>query len=62
VRVEPEVLACDGAAYPAILQELRLIDREDAGTLMVAKHIVELAGKGRAVGRGGPWSVVAVKS
>jgi hypothetical protein len=29
-----------------VLQELRLVDREDAGTLRVAKHIVELAGLG----------------
>jgi hypothetical protein len=43
---EPEVLSAMGAAYHAVLQELRLIDREDAGTLRVAKHIVELAGQG----------------
>ena len=35
-----------GAAYHAVLQELRLVDRQDAGTLMVAKHIVELASLG----------------
>ena len=35
-----------GAAYHAVLQELRLVDRQDAGTLMVAKHIVELARTG----------------
>jgi hypothetical protein len=43
---EPEALAAMGTAYHAVLQELRLLDREDAGTLMVAKHIVELAGQG----------------
>jgi hypothetical protein len=43
---EPEVLAAMGAAYHVVLQELRLVDREDAGTLVVAKHIVELAGQG----------------
>jgi hypothetical protein len=43
---EPEVLAAMGAAYHAVVQELRLDDREDAGTLTVAKHIVELAGQG----------------
>jgi hypothetical protein len=43
---EPEVLATMNAAYHAVLQELLLVDREDAGTLRVAKHIVELAGQG----------------
>jgi hypothetical protein len=43
---EPEVLAAMDAAYHAVLQELRLDDREDAGTLMVARRIVELAGGG----------------
>jgi hypothetical protein len=43
---EPEVLATMNAAYHGVLQELRLVDREDAGTLRVAKHIVELAGLG----------------
>jgi hypothetical protein len=38
--------AAKRAAYHAVLQELRLVDCEDAGTLMVAKHIVELAGQG----------------
>jgi hypothetical protein len=40
------VLAAMVVAYHAVLQELRLVDREDAGTLMIAKHIVELAGQG----------------
>jgi hypothetical protein len=44
--LEPEALAVMGAAYHAVLQELRLVDREDSGTLMIAKHIVELAGQG----------------
>jgi hypothetical protein len=43
---EPEVLATMNAAYHAVLEELRLVDREDAGTLRVAKHIMELAGQG----------------
>jgi hypothetical protein len=43
---EPEVLVAMDAAYHAVLQELRLVDREDAGTLSVAKHIVKLAGQG----------------
>jgi hypothetical protein len=46
VAFEPEVLAAMVVAYHAVLQELRLVDREDAGTLMIAKHIVELAGQG----------------
>jgi hypothetical protein len=44
--LEPEALTTMGAAYHAVLQELRLVDREDAGTLMIAKHVVELAGQG----------------
>ena len=43
---EPEALAAMGAAYHAVLQELQLDDGENAGTLMVAKHIVELASQG----------------
>jgi hypothetical protein len=43
---EPEVLARMAAAYHAVLEELSLVDREDAGTLRIAKHIVELAGQG----------------
>jgi hypothetical protein len=34
------------AAYHAILEELRLSDREDAGTLMVAKRVIEVAALG----------------
>jgi len=41
-----DVLAAMDVAYHAVLQELQLVDREDAGTLMVAKHIVKLAGQG----------------
>jgi len=41
----PDVVALMSEAYHAALQELRLVDREDAGTL-VAKHILELAGQG----------------
>jgi len=43
---EPEMLTTMSAAYHAVLQELRLVDREDAGTLMIAKHIVKLASQG----------------
>jgi hypothetical protein len=42
----PDELAMMSEAYHAVLQELKLVDREDAGTLMVAKHIVELASQG----------------
>jgi hypothetical protein len=44
------------------LKQLGLAHREDADSLMVAKHIVKLAGQGEpdeAVG--GPWSVVATR-
>jgi hypothetical protein len=35
-----------GEAFDAVLKQRGLVDREDAGTLMIAKHIVELAGQG----------------
>jgi hypothetical protein len=43
---EPEAIAAMAAAYHAILEELRLSDREDAGTLMVAKRVIEVAALG----------------
>jgi hypothetical protein len=43
---EPEAIAAMTAAYHAILKELRLSDREDAGTLMVAKRVIEVAALG----------------
>jgi hypothetical protein len=43
---EPEAIAAMTAAYQAILKELRLSDREDAGTLMVAKRVIEVAALG----------------
>ena len=43
---EPEAIAVMTAAYHAILKELRLSDREDAGTLMVAKRVIEVAALG----------------
>ena len=43
---DPEAVAAMTAAYHAILKELRLSDREDAGTLMVAKRVIEVAALG----------------
>jgi hypothetical protein len=43
---EPEAIAAMTAAYHAILEELRLSDREDAATLMVAKRVIEVAALG----------------
>jgi hypothetical protein len=42
----PDVVTRMSEAYHAVLQELRMVDRDDAGTLMVAKHIMELARQG----------------
>jgi hypothetical protein len=42
----PDVVTTMSEAYHAVLQELRIVDREDAGTLMVAKYIVKLARRG----------------
>jgi hypothetical protein len=43
---DPDVTAAMSSAYQAVLTELRLSDREDAGTLMVAKRVVEIAARG----------------
>jgi hypothetical protein len=43
---EPESVAAMGAAYRAVLAELDLPDRENAGTLMVAKRVIEMAARG----------------
>jgi hypothetical protein len=43
---EPEVIARLTVAYKATLDLLRLADREDTGTLMVAKRIIDLATQG----------------
>jgi hypothetical protein len=43
---DPEAIAVMTAAYHAVLTELRLSDREDAGTLMVAKRVIEIAARG----------------
>jgi hypothetical protein len=43
---DPEAIAAMTAAYHAVLTELRLSDREDAGTLMVAKCVIEIAARG----------------
>ena len=43
---DPEAISAMTAAYHAILKELRLSDREDAGTLMVAKRVIEVAALG----------------
>jgi hypothetical protein len=43
---DPLVTAAMCAAYRAVITDLRLSDREDAGTLMVAKRVVEIAARG----------------
>jgi hypothetical protein len=43
---DPDVVTAMSAAYQAVLTELHLSDREDAGTLMVAKRVVEIAARG----------------
>jgi hypothetical protein len=46
VSFDPDAIAVMTAAYHAVLTELRLSDREDAGTLMVAKRVIEIAARG----------------
>jgi hypothetical protein len=43
---DPDGIAAMTAAYHAVLTELRLSDREDAGTLRVAKCVIEIAARG----------------
>jgi hypothetical protein len=43
---DPDLTAAMCTAYRAVIMELRLSEREDAGTLMVAKRVVEIAGRG----------------
>jgi hypothetical protein len=43
---DPEVIAAMIVAYHAVLAELRLSDREDAGTRMVARRVVAIAATG----------------
>jgi hypothetical protein len=43
---DPDAIAAMTAAYQAVLTELRLSDCEDAGTLRVAKCVVEIAARG----------------
>jgi hypothetical protein len=43
---DPEAIAAMTAAYYAVLTELRLSDREDAGTITVAKQVIEIAARG----------------
>lgn len=43
---DPDAIAPVIAAYHAVLMELRLSHREDAGTLMVAKRVIEIAARG----------------
>jgi hypothetical protein len=43
---DPDAIAAMTAAYHAVLTELPLSDREDAGTLMVAKRVIEIAARG----------------
>ena len=42
----PDEIAVIAAAFEDALRELRLVDRDDAATLMVAKRIFELAKRG----------------
>ena len=42
----PEEVACLTAAYEAALQQLRLIDRNDPVTQIVAKKIIEIGRAG----------------
>jgi hypothetical protein len=46
VSFDPDAIAVMTAAYHAVLTELRLSDREDAGTLVVAKRVIEIAARG----------------
>jgi hypothetical protein len=44
--LDPDAVAAVTLAYDAILSELQLPHREDAGTLMVAKRLIEVAARG----------------
>jgi hypothetical protein len=41
-----ELVAAMGTAYRTVLAELELPDCENAGTLMVAKRVIEMAARG----------------
>jgi hypothetical protein len=43
---DPDAIAAMTAAYQTVLAELGLSDREDAGTLRVAKCVIEMAARG----------------
>jgi hypothetical protein len=43
---DPEALSAIAAVYDAILRELGLSERDDAGTRMVAKRLIEFASQG----------------
>jgi hypothetical protein len=43
---DPDAITAMTAAYHAVLTELRLCDCEDAGTLRVAKCVIEIAARG----------------
>jgi hypothetical protein len=43
---DPEALTAVTAAYHAVLTELCLSNRENAGTLMVARRVIEIAARG----------------
>jgi hypothetical protein len=43
---DPGTVAAVVAAYHVVLTELRLSDREDAGTLTVAKRLLAMAARG----------------
>jgi hypothetical protein len=43
---EPEVISAMAAAYHAALSELGLTESDDAATRIVAKKVIELAGRG----------------
>jgi hypothetical protein len=44
--LDPDGVAAVTAAYDSVLAELNLPHREDAGTRMVAKRVIELAARG----------------
>jgi hypothetical protein len=43
---DPDAIAAITTAYHVVLAELHLSDHEDAGTLMVAKRVFEMAARG----------------
>jgi hypothetical protein len=43
---DPEITSAMAAAYEAILIELGLSERDDAGTRLVAKRVIEFASQG----------------